>query len=116
SISKLISEVEPGQRDGNLVNFALTGPTSNFNGTLNTSFQAITFPQIPNKLITDAPFELNASASSGLEVLYEVVSGPATINGNVVTLDGVPGAVTIKASQPGNGTFDPATDLFNTFQ
>jgi hypothetical protein len=116
SITKLISEVEPGPRDGNLLNFALTGNTSNFGGTLNNSFQAITFPQIPNKLVSDPPFELNASASSGLPVSYEVASGPATINGNTVTLDGTPGQVTIKASQPGNGTFDAAVDILNTFQ
>lgn len=116
SISKLISEVEPGVRDGNLINFALTGNTSNFGGTLSSSFQAITFPQIPNKLISSPPFELQASASSGLDVIYEVVSGPALVTGNVVTLTGVPGQVTIKASQPGNGVFDPADDLFNSFQ
>lgn len=116
SISKLISEVEPGVRDGNLINFALTGNTSNFGGTLNNSFQAITFPQIPNKLISSPPFELQASASSGLDVVYEVVSGPALVTGNIVTLTGTPGQVTIKASQPGNGVFDPAADLFNSFQ
>lgn len=116
SISKLISEVEPGPRDGNLINFALMGNTSNFGGTLNSSFQAITFPQIPNKLISDPPFVLDGSASSGLQVTYEVVSGPAIVVGNIVTLTGVPGQVTIKASQPGNGVFDPAADIFNSFQ
>ena len=58
SITNLISEVEPGIRDGILNNFSLTGATSNFNGVVNTGFQAITFPQIPNKLVTDPPFEL----------------------------------------------------------
>lgn len=116
SIGELISEVGDGERNGQLINFALTGETSNFGGELNVGFQAITFPQIPNKLTTDPPFELNANASSGLPVSYEVVSGPATIDGNTVTLDGVPGEVVIKASQPGDDNYDPADDLFNSFQ
>lgn len=115
SISKLESETGTGDRDGNLLNFALTGTTSNFGGVLDVSFQAITFPQIPTKLVTDAPFELNATASSGLPVSYEIVSGPATLNGSTVTLTGTAGDVTIKASQPGDGVYDPAVDLFNTF-
>ena len=61
-------------------------------------------------------FQLLASASSGLPVSYEIVSGPATLNGDMVTLDGIPGEVAIKASQGGDGTFDPAVDLTNTFQ
>ncbi|MBK7410005.1 MAG: T9SS type A sorting domain-containing protein [Saprospirales bacterium] len=116
SISSLICEIEPGVRDGNLVNFALTGETSNFGGELNSSFQAITFPQIPDKLISDPPFTLNASTSSGLPVIFEVVSGPAVVVGDIVTLTGEVGEVLIKASQPGDGSYDPAADLFNSFQ
>ncbi len=116
SILTLNSETGTGgDRDGNLLNFALTGTTSNFGGDLDVSFQAITFPQIPNKLVTDAPFNLGATASSSLPVSYEIVSGPATISGNTVTLDGVPGEVTVKASQGGNGVFDPADDAVNSF-
>jgi hypothetical protein len=115
SISQLVSETG-SDRNGNLLNFALTGTTSNFGGVLDVSFQAITFPQIPNKLVTDAPFQLGATASSGLPVSYEIISGPAKLNGDMVALDGIPGEVVIKASQGGDGTFDPATDLFNTFQ
>ncbi len=116
SIMELVSEVGDGERDGQLLNFALTGETSNFLGDLNVGFQAITFPQIPNKLTTDPPFDLAASASSGLPVEYEIVSGPASINENTITLDGVAGEVTVKASQPGNDDYDPADDLLNVFQ
>ncbi|HMQ46046.1 MAG TPA: peptide-N-glycosidase F-related protein [Saprospiraceae bacterium] len=116
SITKLDSEVGGSERDGDLIGFALTGDVSNFGGELDESFQAITFPQIPNKLISDPAFDLNASASSGLPVSYEIVSGPATLSGNTVTLTGVAGEVVIKASQAGDGTFDPAADAFNTFQ
>lgn len=115
SISKLISEVDPGVRDADLMNFALTGTTSNFDGTLNTGFQAISFTQIPHKLITDAPFAADATASSGLPVTLEIVSGPATISGNTITLGGTAGEVFVKASQPGDATYDPAVDVVNSF-
>lgn len=115
AITKLISEVGNGDRDADLMNFALIGETSNFNGTLNAGYQAISFPQIPNHLTTDPPFALVASATSGLDVLFEVISGPATINGNTLTLTGATGEVVIEATQPGNGSFDPADPIQNTF-
>ncbi|MCB0553723.1 MAG: T9SS type A sorting domain-containing protein [Phaeodactylibacter sp.] len=116
SITKLKCEIGNGERDADLLNFAMMGPTSNFGGVLDIGFQAITFPQIPNKLTTAEPFELNAAASSGLPVSYEVVSGPASVDGNIVTLDGIAGEVVIKASQVGDGTYEPAEDIFNSFQ
>lgn len=115
SISKLVCEVGDGERDGDLIGFSLTGENSNFGGELNTGFQAITFPQIGDKLTTDDPFDLEASASSELEVSYTVVSGPATVSGKTVSLNGVEGEVVIKASQIGDGTYDPAEDIENSF-
>lgn len=116
SITHLRSTVGNGERDAVLNNFTLTGETSNFSGELDEAFQAISFPQIPNKLVSDVPFELEASASSGLAVVYEIVSGPATISGSTVTLTGEAGEVQVRASQPGDDTFDPAEALVNSFQ
>ena len=115
AITHLICEIGNGERDALLMNFALTGETSNFNGTLNPGYQAISFPQIPNHLTTDDPFEIEATATSGLPVFFEVISGPATIEGNIVTLTGQAGEVSIKATQPGNSQFDPAVPIINTF-
>ena len=115
SISKLKCELGNGTLDGNLLNFAMNGPTSNFNGTLNTGFQAITFPKIPNKLTTSPAFDLNASASSGLPVQYEILSGPATLSGSTVTLQGQAGKVVVRATQPGNATYQPADTLESSF-
>jgi hypothetical protein len=116
TITKLISETGGSDRDADLMNFAMEGDISNFGGDLNPGFQAITFPQIPNHLTLDAPFQISAEASSGLEVFFTIVSGPATIQGNTITLDGTEGEVVVKASQPGNEVYEPAADLFNTFQ
>jgi len=115
SITKLECEIGNGERDADLMNFAMVGATSNFNGTLDPGYQAISFPQIANHLTGDAPFNIEASATSGLPVTFEILSGPASINGNTITLTGQPGEVTVKATQPGNATFNPATPVVNKF-
>ena len=66
--------------------------------------QFIEFDAIPDKLTFNAPFTVNATASSGLPVQFEVLEGPATVSGNTVTLTGQEGQVKIRASQPGDGT------------
>jgi hypothetical protein len=115
AITQLECEIGSGERDADLMNFALTGETSNFNGTLDPGFQAISFPQIANHLISDPPFDIDATATSGLDVLFEVLSGPATIVGNTVTLTGTAGEVIVEATQPGNTIWDPAEPVTNTF-
>ncbi|MFK7922216.1 MAG: LamG-like jellyroll fold domain-containing protein [Bacteroidia bacterium] len=115
SISKLISEVDGGNRDADLIGFAMNGATSNFAGMLQTGFQAISFDEVPNKLVTDAPFALTAAASSSLPVTFTIESGPATVSGNMITLDGTAGEVVIKASQPGDATYAAATDVLKAF-
>ncbi|MEZ4963315.1 MAG: PQQ-dependent sugar dehydrogenase [Saprospiraceae bacterium] len=77
--------------------------------------QTITFPTIPNKLTTDAPFNISATASSSLPVSFSLVSGPATLNGSQVTLTGATGTVTIRASQAGNAQYNPAPDVLRSF-
>jgi hypothetical protein len=53
------------------------------------------------------PITLSASASSKLPVTFSVLSGPGTISGHKLTITGA-GAIVIKASQAGNGTYAPA--------
>lgn len=79
--------------------------------------QSIVFNATPSKAISDAPFVLSASASSGLAVSYSIVSpgGVATLNGSTVTLSGTAGSVTVMASQPGNASYDPAASVYRTF-
>jgi hypothetical protein len=75
--------------------------------------QSITFGSLLNKTFGDAPFSLNASASSTLNVSFTVVSGPATLSGNVLTMTGA-GSVKIRASQPGNENYEAATPVEQT--
>ncbi|MEK7677255.1 MAG: N-acetylmuramoyl-L-alanine amidase, partial [Verrucomicrobiota bacterium] len=76
--------------------------------------QEITFNQPANKTYGDAPFALNATASSGLPVIFTVV-GPATLSGNnTLTLTGA-GIVTVTATQPGNAGVLPASPVDRSF-
>jgi hypothetical protein len=53
---------------------------------------------------------LNAFATSGLPVTLSVVSGPATIDGNLLTLNGT-GTVNVQASQGGDLFYKSATPV-----
>jgi hypothetical protein len=77
--------------------------------------QTISFAALSNKRATDAPFALSASASSGLPVSFTLVNGPAAISGSTLTLTGQSGAVTVRASQAGNNTYDAAPDVTQSF-
>ena len=70
-------------------------------------YQVLTLDSIPDKTFGDGPFELTAGSSAELPVTFEVVSGPATINDNVVSITGG-GLVTIRAIQAGNDNYFPA--------
>lgn len=116
NVSQLLSKIDQVNRSSELRNFELLGEESNFNGTIAANFQVINFQPIPNKLTTDTPFEAQASVNSGLPISFEIVSGPATVEGNIITLTGQVGEVLVKASQSGNATFDAAEDAFVNFQ
>ena len=78
--------------------------------------QNITFASIPDKLTIDNPFTIAASASSGLPVSFNVVSGPASIvAGNTIVLDGTTGVVVVEAIQAGNVNYNPAPSVTKSF-
>jgi Cys-rich repeat protein/parallel beta-helix repeat protein len=94
---------------------------NNYNGatlsqttTAEKAGQTITFGPLPNKTYGDPPFSVNASASSGLSVSFNVVSGPASIAGTLVTLTGG-GTVTIRASQGGDVNWNVAPLVDQSF-
>jgi len=69
--------------------------------------QAISL-SIPNKSTADAPFEVTGTATSGLPLTFSIVSGPATISGNTVTLTGTAGSVVVRADQVGDANYYPS--------
>ncbi len=78
--------------------------------------QLIEMADIPNQLTFNDPITLEATASSGLPVSFEMMEGPATIDGNVLTLTGETGVVKFKATQAGNANWLPAPDVVKSFE
>ncbi|MBJ6800756.1 MBG domain-containing protein [Geomonas propionica] len=87
------------------------------NGTLTVykSCQEITFPAIPERTFGDPPFEIVASACSGLPLSFRS-SNPevARVDGNVITITGA-GSVVITASQVGTGDLETAPEQSQPF-
>ncbi|WP_425389928.1 LamG-like jellyroll fold domain-containing protein [Ekhidna sp.] len=77
--------------------------------------QTITFSQINSKTYGDVSFELSASSTSGLAVSFNVVSGPASLNQNELTISGA-GIVTVSATQNGDDTFAAAETVQQSFE
>ncbi|HEX4608198.1 MAG TPA: FG-GAP-like repeat-containing protein [Urbifossiella sp.] len=63
-----------------------------------------------SQAFSPAPQALTATASSGLAVSFTVVSGPATVSGDTLTLTGV-GTVVVRADQPGGTNYRPAAPV-----
>jgi hypothetical protein len=91
---------------------------SNYNAaaTVQQSFavslvpQSISFGALSPQRAGDAPFPLNATASSGLQVNFSILSGPANLSGNILTLTGW-GTVVVRASQAGNNIYAAAANV-----
>ncbi|MBX2983439.1 MAG: discoidin domain-containing protein [Flavobacteriales bacterium] len=79
------------------------------------SNQIVSVDAIGDQSTTAAPIALNGSASSGLPVTFSVVSGPASVAGSLLTLDGTAGTVAVRAEQVGDATWYPASST-TTFE
>ncbi|MCB1206819.1 MAG: hypothetical protein KDN18_21365, partial [Verrucomicrobiae bacterium] len=76
--------------------------------------QTIDFPVVPDQTAT-ATVNLSATGgASGQAVVFEVVSGPAELQGNQLTFSGA-GSVTVRATQAGDDLYDAATPVDRTF-
>lgn len=80
----------------------------------NKNAQSINFPHLPDRNYEEGGLELKASSSSGLAMKFTVVSGPATVSGNKVSIINS-GSIIIEASQAGNGTFQAASPVSRSF-
>ena len=76
--------------------------------------QTLSFTALPDKTYGDAPFAISATASSGLPVALSVVSGPAAIAGDTLTILGA-GSVTVRAAQSGTANVSPAPPVERAF-
>lgn len=79
------------------------------------TYQRIDFATPPNRVSSAAPFNLNATATSSLPVTFTLVSGPATLTGNQLTLTGAEGEVVVRAQQAGDATYAAAPEVERSF-
>jgi ELWxxDGT repeat protein len=95
--------------DENPFNFSIRG-----NGTIPP---VITFPELPHRTGSLEPITLAATANNGQSIQYAILSGSdvATLSGNIVSLTGIAGSVTVVARQAENGGFAPAPPVYRTF-
>jgi hypothetical protein len=76
--------------------------------------QTLSFGPLANHTYGDAPFPVSATASSGLPVSFSIVSGPATVSGNQITISGA-GMVVVEASQAGDAGYNAAPVVEQSF-
>jgi len=84
--------------------------------TITKADQTITFAALADKTYGDVDFAVSATSSSGLPVSLDVgLEDNCTISSGTVHLTGA-GSCTVTASQAGNGDFNAATSVANTFK
>jgi hypothetical protein len=102
--------VKASQLGDNVYDTAAT-VTRTFN--VNQASQTINFTSIPDQNF-GSNINLSATASSGLPVSFSLVSGSATLSGNLLTPTGL-GTITVRASQSGNSNYLPAANVDRSF-
>ncbi len=77
--------------------------------TVNKADQTITITAIEDKTVDADPFDVVAEVDSDLPLTYSV-TGPASISGQAITLDGTVGTVTVTVAQAGNENYNSAEE------
>jgi hypothetical protein len=86
----------------------LPAPVRQVSFVVSKAAQTLAFGPIGSKTFGDAPVTLSATSSAGLPVTFSVVSGPGSLAGNRLSLNGA-GDVVVQASQPGNDLHQAAS-------
>lgn len=93
-------------------------PNVNRNFTVTRLAQTITFPALTAKTMAASPVTVTATASSGLAVVFTtttpLVCTPSGPNGGEIVLVAV-GTCTVRATQPGDGTYNAAPGVNRSF-
>ena len=75
--------------------------------------QVVTISTISDQVLTADPFTVAATVNSGLALTYAITSGPATISGNTITLNGTLGSVVVEISQAGGDNYNPVSETIS---
>ena len=68
------------------------------------------FPPLQSVVTGNPPLILPATTSSGLPITYALVSGPAMLSGNQLSITST-GTITVTATQAGNGSYAPLNQI-----
>jgi hypothetical protein len=82
--------------------------------TIAKASQTISFGVVPNHIVGDAPFDVTASASSGLPVSFSA-TGNCRIAGSRITIMGA-GNCAVTARQAGSADYQPAPAVVRLFK
>ncbi len=86
---------------------------------VSSASQTVTFWELPNKTLAQSPLTVGASASSGLAVSFTTttpsVCTSSGTDGATIALV-TPGTCTVRATQAGDATYDPALPLSQSFK
>ena len=74
------------------------------------AIQTITFATVPAQTYGDIPFSVDAESSLYLPVSLSIISGPGTLDGDVLSITGT-GTIVVEAAQPGDGYTAAATPV-----
>lgn len=96
--------------EGDLINYFQAEPIL-YEFTTDRIHQEISFANNRLFSLADSSFVAEISANSGLPVMLEVVEGPITVEGFVVSFTGA-GQASVKASQEGNEEYNPTDTVF----
>jgi hypothetical protein len=77
-------------------------------GSPQKALQTVALNLATTELLSDGRLPLSATSSAGLPVTFQVISGPATIEGNLLVPTAAAGSVTVRAVQSGTAVFAPA--------
>ncbi|MGC2210404.1 MAG: hypothetical protein WA532_09875 [Candidatus Korobacteraceae bacterium] len=110
---------EAGDISGSIVltENALNNPSNTLTIELSGSgmfSQVITLSNPGTQTYGVQPITLTESVPSGLPISNTVISGPATVSGNTLTITGV-GTVVVQAAQAGNTDYSPANPVLVSF-
>ena len=83
--------------------------SENYSFTVVQAVPTLAFAAVPTKVVGNAPFTVSATSASNGSVTYTVVSGPASVTGSTVTLNGTTGTVVLNASQAATVDYAAAT-------
>jgi hypothetical protein len=104
-----VQAVQPGNASFN------AAPSVDVSFDVAKADQAILSAHLPDRSAAEQPFPLSATASSGLPVSFQIMSGPATLDANnILTMIGG-GLVTVSASQAGDSNYNAAPAVVQSF-